>query len=158
MITDESKRKMSEVFAMNIKKKNRLDTETLMDTEQRPQRFVLIDDDPTFRAILLRAASIHGVEVDVYESLEDLGAVGLLSRYDVAIIDYDLGALNGIEIAEYLEILCSNTPMILVSAKDRRANARKWPKSIKQFIPKSMGYAYILEQAERWAPKMKRAS
>lgn len=114
-------------------------------------RFVLIDDDPTFRAILLRAAHIYGVQVDVYESLEELGAVGLLSRYDVAIVDYDLGALNGLEIAEYLDVLCSDTPMILVSAKDRRSNARKWPQSIKQFIPKSMGYSYILEQAERWA-------
>ena len=125
-------------------------------------RFVLIDDDPTFRAILLRAAHMHGVQVDVYESLEELGAVGLLSRYDVAIVDYDLGALNGLEIAEYLDILCTDTPMILVSAKDRRSNSRKWPQSIKQFIPKSMGYSYILEQAERWAhvpvvPEYKRA-
>ena len=115
------------------------------------KRFILIDDDPTFRAILLRSASMYGVQVDVYESLEELGAVGLLSRYDVAIVDYDLGVLNGLEIAEYLDILCCDTPMILVSAKDRRSNAREWPQSIKQFIPKSMGYSYILEQAERWA-------
>ncbi|MBC7531213.1 MAG: response regulator [Oligoflexus sp.] len=126
------------------------------------KRYVLIDDDPTFRAILLRAAHMYGIQVDVYESLEELGAVGLLSRYDVAIVDYDLGAVNGLEIAEYLDILCSNTPMILVSAKDRRLNARQWPQSIKQFIPKSMGYSYILEQAERWAqeplvPDFKRA-
>lgn len=137
---------------------------TLKDLENdQEKRFVLIDDDPSFRAILLRAANMYGVQVDVYESLEELGAVGLLSRYDVAIIDYDLGSLNGLEIAEYLDVLCSNTPMILVSALDRGASARKWPQSIKQFIPKSMGYSYILEQAERWAhgnllDKLKRAS
>ena len=115
------------------------------------KRYVLIDDDASFRAILLRAANMNGIQVDVFESLEELGAVGLLSRYDVAIVDYDLGSLNGLEIAEYLELLCRDTPMILVSAKDRRSNASQWPRSIKQFIPKSMGYTYILEQAERCA-------
>ncbi len=125
-----------------------------MNTSEAPlsgKHFVLIDDDPTFRATLLRSAKRNGYQIDAYESLEELGAVGLLNRYDVAIVDYDLGILNGLEIAEYLELLCSNTPMILVSANDRRADTRQWPRSIKKFIQKSMGYRYILEQAERCA-------
>ncbi|MBC7659282.1 MAG: response regulator [Chitinophagaceae bacterium] len=119
--------------------------------QNQEKRYVLIDDDASFRAVLLRAAHVSGIHVDVFESLEELGAVGLLSRYDVAIVDYDLGTLNGLEIAQYLELLCRQTPMILVSGKDRTESSNQWPRSIKQFIPKSMGYSYILEQAEKCA-------
>ena len=114
-------------------------------------RYALIDDDASFRTILKRAAGMQNINIDVFESLDQLGAVGLLSRYDVVIVDYDLGESNGVDIGGFLDIHCKDTPMILVSAKDRRSEAHSWPKSIQQFIPKTMGYSYILDQAERCA-------
>lgn len=120
-----------------------------------PKRFILIDDDPSYRAILLRCAVTEGMKIDAYESLMDLGSIGLLGRYDAAIVDYDLGAVNGVEIAEYLTALFGDIPMILVSERDRSAEGKTWPLSIKKFIKKSQGYSYALTEARRFADRPK---
>lgn len=124
-------------------------------SEQR-YRFILIDDDPTYRAIVLRAASLEGMVVDVYESLMDLGSVGFLGCYDAAIVDYDLGSINGVEIAEYLSVLFGDIPMVLVSEKVREPGKRGWPRSIKAFVKKSEGYAHALDEARKCALARKR--
>ena len=57
-------------------------------------RIVLIDDDPVYNSVLLKYAEMAGVQMDVYESLEQMGTIGALGRYDAAIVDYDLGSLT----------------------------------------------------------------
>ena len=95
---------------------------------------------------------MEGMEIDVYESLMDLGSVGLLGRYDAAIVDYDLGTLNGIEIAEYLSALFGDITMVLVSEHERFPDKNNaWPPSIKKFVKKSDGYAYALAEAKKYA-------
>ncbi len=117
----------------------------------KKNRYILIDDDPFYRAIILRVAKNDGIEVDVFESLMDLGSIGLLGQYDSAIVDYDLGSWNGLEIAEYLAALFGDIPMILVSEKKREPEkASAWPKSIKKFIKKGEGYSYVLAEAKRF--------
>lgn len=115
------------------------------------KRFVLIDDDPTYRAIMLRFAQAEGMEFDVYENLMDLGSVGKLGNYDAAIVDYDLGSLNGIEIAEYLSALFGDIPMLLVSERKREPGNKAWPTSVKRFVNKSEGYETVLRQARKCA-------
>ena len=115
------------------------------------KRFVLIDDDPTYRAVMLRAAELEDMEFDVYGSIMDLGSVGMLGRYDAAIVDYDLDGPNGVEIAEYLTAYFGDIPMILVSEKNRLPGEKGWPPSIKSFVNKSQGYAFALKQAQRFA-------
>lgn len=120
------------------------------------KRYVLIDDDASYRTILVRCAGMEGMDIDVYESLMDLGSVAMLGRYDAAIIDYDLGALNGVEIAENISALFGDIPVILVSEKDRAPDGNKnWPKSIKKFIKKSHGYTYALSEARKFAQNVK---
>jgi len=111
------------------------------------KRYVLIDDDPTYRAIMVRVARNAGMNCDAYESLMDLGYIGLIGRYDAAIIDYNLGGLNGLEIAEYLAAMFSDIPMVMISEKDRQPDQKAWPSSIKKFVKKSDGYLFTLEQA-----------
>jgi CheY-like chemotaxis protein len=121
-------------------------------------RMVLIDDDPVYRTIVTRCAQMAGIDLDVYESLLDLGAIGLLGRYDAAIVDYDLGNMNGIEIAEYLSSLFGDIPMVLVSEKARSPDERGWPNSIKKFMKKSEGYAAALNEAKKFADQRIRTS
>ncbi len=124
---------------------------TKPDDKQIKQRFVLIDDDPTYRSIMLRFARAEGMEFDVFENLMDLGSVGMLGHYDAAIVDYDLGSLNGIEIAEYLSALFGDIPMVLVSEKQRDPGDKAWPSSVKRFVKKSDGYEKVLRQAKKCA-------
>ncbi len=116
-----------------------------------PERIVLIDDDPTYRRILQHCAAEEGVELDAFESLMELGSVGLLGRYDAAIIDYELGELSGPEIGEYVSALFSSMPLLLVSSKSRDGEGAHWPSSIRKFVNKAQGYSYALQEAVRLA-------
>ena len=119
-------------------------TETHSSTKKK---YILIDDDPIYQSIMTRVAQQKGIDLDVYESLLALGSIGLLAKYDAVIVDYDLGQINGIEIAEYLSALFGDIPMILVSEKQRDPRSHPWPNCIKQFINKSLGYEYVINQA-----------
>lgn len=112
----------------------------------QPQ-IVLIDDDPTYGAVIGRWAEIEGVKMDVFHSLDDLGFVGLLSPYDVAIVDYDLGEINGKDVAEYMESLFRNKPMVIISSIDRSRELTSCPSCVKAFMKKSAGYERILNTA-----------
>ncbi len=110
-------------------------------------RIVLIDDDPVYGAVIGRWAQLEGVELDVFHSLDDLGFVGLLSKYDVAIVDYDLGEINGKDVAEYMTTLFGNKPMIMISGVDRSKEMMNCPSCVKAFMKKSAGYEKILNTA-----------
>lgn len=118
-------------------------TETMGDQP----RIVLIDDDPVYGAVIGRWAQIEGVELDVFHSLDDLGFVGLLSQYDVAIVDYDLGQINGKDVADYMTTLFGNKPMIMISGVDRSQELLDCPSCVKAFMKKSAGYEKILNTA-----------
>lgn len=123
------------------------------DETQKP-KIVLIDDDPTYATILTRCAEVEGIQMDTYHSLSELGFVSLLSNYDLAIVDYDLGEMNGVEIAEYMSSLLKDMPMVLISATDRTQEMENCPSSVKAFLKKSAGYAEILDVAKKYIPRM----
>lgn len=108
---------------------------------------ILIDDDESFGKLVQEYGSQMGVCIDCYTSLLDLGSIGQFTNYDAAIIDYNLDCLNGIEIAEYFPPLMLDIPVVLVSGDFREDKARRWPKSIRQFVKKSDGIPQIIETA-----------
>jgi CheY-like chemotaxis protein len=112
-----------------------------------PPRLVLIDDDPVYGAVIERWARLEGVDLDVFHSLDDLGFVGLLAQYDVAIVDYDLGEMNGKDVADYMTTLFGNKPMIMISGVDRSQELMDCPSCVKAFMKKSAGYEKILNMA-----------
>ena len=109
------------------------------------KKFVLIDDDPLFGNILTRFANARGAEVDYFESPLELESRRAAARYDAAIVDYDLGTTTGIDIAEHLQVLFGDIPMVLVSSELRdRSVPRTWPATIKRFVSKQAGFDAIL--------------
>lgn len=119
----------------------------MTETMGEQPRIVLIDDDPVYGAVIGRWAQLEGVELDVFHSLDDLGFVGLLSQYDVAIVDYDLGQINGKDVADYMTTLFGNKPMIMISGVDRSQELLNCPSCVKAFMKKSAGYEKILNTA-----------
>jgi CheY-like chemotaxis protein len=118
-------------------------------------KIVLIDDDPVYGAVIGRWAELEGVEMDVFNSLDDLGFVGLLSQYDVAIVDYDLGEINGKDVADYMTTLFGNKPMVMISVIDRSKEMMNCPSCVKAFMKKSAGYEKILNTALKLRMKAK---
>lgn len=116
--------------------------------------FVLIDDDEIFCDIMANYAKLRDISLDYFLSLGEMGSIGRLSNYQVAIVDFDLGQMNGVEIAEYLPAFFGNKPLILVSAtEEERLNITSWPGSIKAFVHKGKGPAVILDTALEIARK-----
>ncbi len=115
----------------------------------RTPRMVLIDDDPSYTTILKRKADHDGIHLDTFHSLSELGFVALLRNYDVAIIDYELEEMNGVEIAEYMSSLLGGMPMVLISATDRSEEMSHCPDSVRIFINKADGYDAILDAARQ---------
>jgi DNA-binding response OmpR family regulator len=111
-------------------------------------RFVLIDDDPLFGNIMTRFAKARGVDVDYFESMLAFESLGRAGRYDAAIVDYDLGDMTGIDIAEQAQFVFGDVPMVLVSSQQRdRSVPKTWPKSIKGFVRKQAGFDAIYAAA-----------
>lgn len=118
------------------------------------RRLVLIDDDPTFCSLMQHFAVSRGLGLDTFTSLQDMGSIGRLKDYSVAIVDFDLGCMNGIEIAEYLPVFFGKMPMLLVSGMTRRERpGRDWPASIKMFMHKDQGPDAILDAALSLIPR-----
>ncbi len=91
--------------------------------------FVLVDDDPIFAKLLEKVAASQRVRLttfcypsDAYRELPNLD-------FDVAIIDYDLGRVTGVQLCQYLERLHRKVPVLLVSHLPKiesRGSASDW--------------------------------
>ena len=109
-------------------------------------RILLIDDEPMFGAIMKKTANHLRVPLTYCQRLEDIPAIAK-DKFDVVIVDYDLGAATGIEIARYIEDLTErDLPMILVSQSSRKINRRS-PDSIREFVHKKLGPVAIFDAA-----------
>ena len=126
----------------------------MMDNKEEKSRFVLIDDDEVFCDIMANYAKLRDIPLDFYLSLSEMGSIGRLSQYQVAIVDFDLGQMNGVEIAEYLPVFFGKMPLILISATEKeRLSSENWPESIKAYVHKGKGPTAILDAALEVAQK-----
>jgi len=111
-------------------------------------KIVLIDDDPIFLNLMEFAAEKAGFEVESYASLGELGHLGSIKKFDLAIVDYQLEQMTGVEIAEYFSVFFADIPLILVSAnREENLDKTKWPKSITRFVSKHEGFSEVLNAA-----------
>jgi CheY-like chemotaxis protein len=107
-------------------------------------RLLLVDDDPTFGKIMNRAAEMKGVKITYCKSIDELGALQSWD-FDAIIMDYDLGAVTGFELTEYLEKFTKeDVPVILVS-QTKQKSSKHWPNTIREFVHKNLGPFAILD-------------
>ena len=106
-------------------------------------KIVLIDDDRFFGYSMLEYARDEGLDLEYYESLSDLGFLGGLGRFSAAIVDFHLDQMTGLEIAEYLDRLFGDIPMVLISS-DGDAASKERPSCVHRFVNKSDGLERII--------------
>lgn len=107
-------------------------------TPAEPIRILVVDDDPLYGAIVEQVAAQQNVEVHriLPSELE-----GLRPGYHAAIVDFDLGEIDGAEFSANLEQQVGLIPTVLVSSTNQEdLPKRKWPKSIIGFVPKAAGH------------------
>jgi HPt (histidine-containing phosphotransfer) domain-containing protein/CheY-like chemotaxis protein len=122
-------------------------------TLKKSQRdLVLVDDDLTFCHTMVYAAKRRGLEIDYFTNLMDMGSIACFQKYSVAIVDFQLEQMNGLEVAEYFPVFFDDMPVILISQNEQGdgSQRQKWPQSIKQFVHKKAGAEAILDAALNW--------
>jgi len=119
---------------------------------------LLIDDDPTFCALVEAFGRKINVPVRHMSSVLELKSMQELSDIGVAIIDYHLEGSSGVETADLISQFHPDLPVIVISGDNlhRRDAHEGWPQSVKQFVPKSAGVGQILGVARTLMSKSAR--
>lgn len=114
----------------------------------RKPRLVLIDDDPSFGALMSKTADKHAIDLDFFESVDGLGFINRLGEYDVILIDQQMDHISGMELAAYLLAFNREKTVILVSSTDVTQHGEvKLPSFISGFIHKDEGFYQVLKKS-----------
>ena len=108
-------------------------------------QILVVDDDVVFGKIVGRIAELGGIPLTFVHCLKSWDWSSH-NKFDVVIVDYDLGHITGLQLIRSVENFCRSVPTILISShlKIRR---REWPSSIVHFLHKSEGPQRILATA-----------
>jgi|GEM_PF-1778606 len=106
---------------------------------------VLIDDSADFRFVMSTLAPQYSIELETFSSLAEMGSISKLRKYDVIIVDYFLGSWVGTEIAEYVDALFGNIPVVVISGSTAVV-PKSWPKCIKSYFSKAIGPRRLLQE------------
>jgi CheY-like chemotaxis protein len=112
-------------------------------------KVLIVDDNAEYAQLLSRAAKRAGLDV---RAVTNLGALGSPDTWDfsVAVVDFDLKAVNGIEFTSYLNHFSRPVPVVLVSAIPRHSSP-DWPRNIKTFVCKEKGVDTIMAAVKKIA-------
>jgi DNA-binding NtrC family response regulator len=123
--------------------------ETALALKEKTKTLLLIDDDPIFCNLMSGAAKALGLELEYYNSVLEMDQSTLSRSFDMGILDYDLGPINGFDIAQHAPQLLQDRPVILVSAYEKnKLPTIHWPRQICGYICKKDGAFNIVNYAK----------
>jgi hypothetical protein len=116
-------------------------------SKQEKIRVILIGEAPSSQILDDLRTIEKGLDLDVFASLEELGFVGLLARYDVAIVDNDLADVTGLDVAAYMATFFGDKPVLLIGDRNLKQEQLASLSCVKGFMAKSQGHRHILMAA-----------
>lgn len=126
-----------------------LNNDIMVSYGKKPFTVLLVDDDPMFCRIVIRAAEKRGIKVLACQSVEALAPLDI-KNFNVVVMDYNLGVdspASGVELVDYFETVWGGLPVIMVSQTERSGQLSLWPKAVKSFVWKSLGAEKVLDLA-----------
>jgi len=120
---------------------------TFHDPEKTTTKVLLIDDDQIYCNLLKKLAKKRGISLTTFDPDKDFELLPDEEFFDSIIMDYDLGALKGTDLAAYFMF----TPVLLASAMYLGDSDEDWPNSISEFAAKREGLEAILKKAVKIA-------
>ena len=81
-------------------------------------KILIIEDDPALQELLRQVLSRAGYEVEVCRDGDDAPKQVLAFRPDLAIVDWDLPGLNGVQITRFIRStpVTSHIPVLMMTA------------------------------------------
>jgi len=106
-----------------------------------PLKLLIVDDHPLFREGLSAALKASGNGIDVAQAAdvrEGLALAEAQEEFDAVLLDIALPGMNGLVAIREFRLRCPFLPVIVISALDNAANARRaLSAGAAGFIPKS---------------------
>lgn len=133
--------------------KNQTD-EIASEISSRPQtitsrrKILLLDDDPVFRGVMIALAKARNIDIDAYESLQELDTFLQIESYNGMILDHHLAERLASEDISGLDAFFSSRPVLLVSADEGARHALDTQPAFRKFVPKMDGPKKILDELE----------
>lgn len=115
-------------------------------TNQEPS-VLLVDDDVVFGRIMQKVAQNQHVRLKYVSSVKDLERMPY-QKFDVALLDFDLGTITGIQLSRLLPQYFGSVPVVLIS-QYRDIPKHLWPTMVRGFVPKASGAFEILSETRR---------
>lgn len=119
-------------------------------TAHNQGRYLVVDDDPVFTAILTKAGQKNGFSITAHDSFVKAHATLQQNQnFDAVVVDYDLNEMTGLEAVEKFSEQYPDLPMFLISSTDRPLfiSTEDLP-SYCGFISKWQGYRKILGELQ----------
>lgn len=112
-------------------------------------KLLFVDSNLDFQKSMKMFADSRGLKLDCFSSVNQMGFIGKLDQYDIAIVECDEGILSGMDVGEYFTSFKINIPLILVSEgrTPQFTEKKSWADSISGFIHKDKGPESILNYA-----------
>lgn len=80
---------------------------------------LVVDDEVALRRMIVRRLAGAGATVREAADGEQAHAALAIERFDIVIMDVNLGAANGVELARELQAKCPGVPVLFMSAEYR---------------------------------------
>ena len=115
---------------------------------------LVIDDDPWTREALVSILRRAGYQVATVEEFDgELNAARYPQRYQVAVVDYHLPAVNGLEVARRLKQLQPDCRIIMISSELPDLSEISVPAAVvDRFLAKPFSKDAILEVISQLCP------
>lgn len=112
------------------------------------RKILLLDDDPVFRGVMIALAKARNIDIDAYESLQELDTFLQIESYNGIILDHHLAERLASEDISGLDAFFSSRPVLLVSADEGARHALDTQPAFRKFVPKMDGPKKILDELE----------
>lgn len=108
-------------------------------------KLLLLDDDPVFRSLMINLGLDQNLDIEAYESLQEVERFPNGLSYQGVILDFHLAETTAPQLIMGLDSFFEEIPTLLVSADSNAQLALEESSYLKAFVSKSEGGRKILE-------------
>ena len=109
-----------------------------------PLKVLLVDDDASFGKIMLRSARLRGIDLTFCVAIDEVAKYSH-ETFDLALIDFHLGSVTGVEFSEYLTRYNFGALDTIIISHSQQNISQQWPINARRFLNKKIGPHQIFD-------------